>query len=106
MNIALDMMGGDYAPEEATKGVQIFLSENNDPSIRLTLIGDEDELSPLLNKYQITSDKFISELTADDLEGGDDEYVVWAGEYRLKQRLQTKLQQLQAIQYGHSALLQ
>lgn len=56
MNIALDMMGGDYAPEEATKGVQIFLSENNDPSIRLTLIGDEDELSPLLNKYQITSD--------------------------------------------------
>lgn len=56
MNIALDMMGGDYAPEEATKGVQIFLSENNDPSIRLTLIGDEDELSPLLNKFQITSD--------------------------------------------------
>jgi glycerol-3-phosphate acyltransferase PlsX len=56
MNIALDMMGGDYAPEEATKGVQIFLSENNDPSIRLTLIGDEDELSPLLNKYQINSD--------------------------------------------------
>lgn len=56
MNIALDMMGGDYAPEEATKGVQIFLSENNDPSIRLTLIGNEDELSPLLNKYQINSD--------------------------------------------------
>jgi glycerol-3-phosphate acyltransferase PlsX len=56
MNIALDMMGGDYAPEEATKGVQIFLSENNDPSITLTLIGNEDDLSPLLDKYQINSE--------------------------------------------------
>lgn len=50
------MMGGDYAPEEATKGVQIFLSENNDPSITLTLIGNEDDLSPLLDKYQINSE--------------------------------------------------
>lgn len=56
MNIALDMMGGDYAPEEATKGVQIFLSQNNDPSIKLTLIGNEDELLPLLDKYQISSE--------------------------------------------------
>ncbi|MEO8822950.1 MAG: phosphate acyltransferase PlsX [Ginsengibacter sp.] len=56
MNIALDMMGGDYAPEEATKGVQIFLSQNNDPSIKLTLIGNEDELLPLLDKYQINSE--------------------------------------------------
>jgi glycerol-3-phosphate acyltransferase PlsX len=57
MNIALDMMGGDYAPEEATKGVQIFLSENHDPSISLTLIGNEDLLLPLLEKYEINSDK-------------------------------------------------
>jgi glycerol-3-phosphate acyltransferase PlsX len=57
MNIALDMMGGDYAPEEATKGVQIFLSENHDPSISLTLIGNEDLLLPLLEKYQINSEK-------------------------------------------------
>ena len=74
--------------------------------LRLALDMAEKRLVPFEQKYQITSDKFISDLTADDLEGGDDEYVVWAGEYRLKQRLQTKLQQLQAIQYGHSALLQ
>jgi len=57
MNIVLDMMGGDYAPDEATKGVQIFLSENHDPSISLTLIGNEDLLLPLLEKYQIKSEK-------------------------------------------------
>jgi len=29
MNIALDMMGGDFAPEELVKGVRDYLSEKN-----------------------------------------------------------------------------
>ncbi len=53
MNIALDMMGGDYAPEEAIKGVKLFLSENNDKEIHLTLIGDENKLAPLLDDYHV-----------------------------------------------------
>ncbi|HSN09102.1 MAG TPA: phosphate acyltransferase PlsX [Hanamia sp.] len=56
MNIALDMMGGDYAPVEAIKGLNIFLSENNDPEVHLTLIGDESKLSPLLDEYQVNSE--------------------------------------------------
>lgn len=52
MNIALDMMGGDYAPLETVKGVQLFLSENNE-SVHLTLIGDENKLNPLLEEYSI-----------------------------------------------------
>jgi glycerol-3-phosphate acyltransferase PlsX len=55
MNIALDMMGGDYAPVEAIKGLKIFLSENDDPEVHLTLIGDETKLSPLLDEYQVKS---------------------------------------------------
>jgi phosphate acyltransferase len=46
MNIALDMMGGDFAPEETIKGVKLFLSQNSDPSVNLTLIGDIDQMSP------------------------------------------------------------
>ncbi len=56
MNIALDMMGGDYAPEEAIKGVQLFLSENTNSSVTLMLIGDNDQISPLLDQYQINSE--------------------------------------------------
>jgi glycerol-3-phosphate acyltransferase PlsX len=56
MNIALDMMGGDYAPLEAVKGVQLFLSENNEDQVDLTLIGDENKLVPLLEEYDIDSD--------------------------------------------------
>src|SRR5690349_7939395 len=54
MNIALDMMGGDYAPTEAIKGVQSFLADV--PSgVNLVLIGDEAQLKPLLQSSGIDS---------------------------------------------------
>jgi phosphate acyltransferase len=55
MNIALDMMGGDYAPLEAVKGIQLFLSQSGN-STHLTLIGDESKISPLLEEYKINSE--------------------------------------------------
>jgi len=56
MNIALDMMGGDYAPLETIKGVKLFLSENNKDDVDLTLIGDENKLIPLINEHEITAE--------------------------------------------------
>lgn len=47
MNIALDMMGGDYAPLEAVKGISLFLAEGGE-NITLTLIGDETKVKELL----------------------------------------------------------
>jgi len=64
-----------------------------------------ERLVPFERKYGATSEHFIAEWAAEDLEGGDDEYVRWAGEYRLMQRLQQKLRQLQEIDYGDSGLL-
>ncbi len=52
MNIALDMMGGDFAPLETVKGVSLFLSHSN-PDAHLTLIGDEEQLNPLIEEYAI-----------------------------------------------------
>ncbi len=56
MNIALDMMGGDYAPLETVKGVQLFLSQPN-PDAHLTLIGDEARINPLLEEFKIDPTK-------------------------------------------------
>ncbi|CAN5642899.1 phosphate acyltransferase PlsX [soil metagenome] len=55
MNIALDMMGGDYAPLEAVKGISLFLSEGH-KNISLTLIGDEAKLKELLTTHAIPFD--------------------------------------------------
>ena len=46
MRIAIDAMGGDLAPEEAVKGALEAAAEW--PDTRLTLVGDEARLKPLL----------------------------------------------------------
>ncbi len=51
MNILLDAMGGDYAPQEAIKGVKSFLSE--DATTTISLVGSEELCMPLLKEYEI-----------------------------------------------------
>lgn len=48
MNIGIDIMGGDFAPLEAIKGVQSYFEHNTDTSVHLTLIGDTPSVSPYL----------------------------------------------------------
>ena len=55
MNIALDMMGGDYAPLEAVKGISLFLAEG-DKNTTLTLIGDKAIVEALLLAHSIPTD--------------------------------------------------
>ena len=49
MKIGLDIMGGDYAPAEAIKGVQLFFEQMPDPSVHLLLIGDNVAAAPWLS---------------------------------------------------------
>lgn len=56
MNIALDMMGGDFAPVEAVKGLSLYLSGNNEAA-NLLLAGDEKQLHALLKEHSIRADK-------------------------------------------------
>lgn len=53
MNIGIDMMGGDYAPAEAVKGIQLYVSHHHLPA-NLFLIGDENKIKPLLEESNIT----------------------------------------------------
>ena len=55
MNIALDMMGGDYAPLEAVKGISLFIAEG-DKNTTLTLIGDKAIVEALLLEHSIPTD--------------------------------------------------
>src|SRR4051812_47681241 len=54
MNIGLDMMGGDYAPLEAVKGVLQYFSEGD---AHLTLIGDKPELEELIKLHSIPRER-------------------------------------------------
>jgi glycerol-3-phosphate acyltransferase PlsX len=52
MNIGIDMMGGDFAPLEAVKGVQHYLSTSQN---HLFCIGDETQLNTLFQQHGISS---------------------------------------------------
>ena len=54
MKIALDMMGGDFAPLEAIKGVEVYL-ENRNSETTLLLIGDEPAIKELLDRHNIAT---------------------------------------------------
>lgn len=50
------MMGGDFAPEQAVKGVHQYLSSNSSPAL-LLLIGDEKRIEDLIKQAQIPAGK-------------------------------------------------
>jgi glycerol-3-phosphate acyltransferase PlsX len=52
MNIGLDMMGGDFSPREAVRGIQLYLKEASSPAV-LWLVGDESQVRPFLKEYGI-----------------------------------------------------
>jgi glycerol-3-phosphate acyltransferase PlsX len=56
MKIGIDMMGGDFAPLEAIKGIQQFLSE--EATADLVLVGDEEKIKELLPAHQLPQTSF------------------------------------------------
>ncbi|MEY2648158.1 MAG: phosphate acyltransferase PlsX [Bacteroidota bacterium] len=69
MNIGIDMMGGDFAPLEAVKGIGLYLEQrkrdedqrekdkepgaSDEGQVQLTLFGDEAQIKSLLEEHQI-----------------------------------------------------
>src|SRR5438270_3243358 len=55
MKIGIDMMGGDFAPLEAIKGIEQYLSEGK---AHLVLVGREEEVKPLLGSHSISPQSY------------------------------------------------
>src|SRR5690348_9851417 len=55
MILALDMMGGDFAPLEAVKGVKLYLRGSNKAIVYC--IGDDQQLNTLFAEHQIPQDR-------------------------------------------------
>jgi glycerol-3-phosphate acyltransferase PlsX len=51
------MMGGDFAPLEAVKGIQQLIAEA-DKTIHLVLFGDQEQITPHLSAHSIPEERF------------------------------------------------
>lgn len=61
------MMGGDFAPLEAVKGLQRYYAETPDP-VTVLCIGNEEKLTPLFKAFPISSDRFEVIHTPEEIE--------------------------------------
>jgi glycerol-3-phosphate acyltransferase PlsX len=68
MNIGIDMMGGDFAPLEAVKGI-LYYRRNNETNIELTLIGDADQLNILLQEHGLANDPALKLVASSEVIG-------------------------------------
>src|SRR5215211_4454217 len=59
MKIGIDMMGGDFAPLEAIKGIQQYFSEKEGKA-HLVLLGDEEQVIPLLKEHALPAGSYTS----------------------------------------------
>jgi len=51
------------------------------------------------NEYSISSDVFLQNYAAEDLKNGDEGYIRWAGELKLRERIMEDLNNLRDIEY-------
>lgn len=50
-------------------------------------------------EYHVTSEVFQKEFSAENLKNGDQEYVEWAGELKIREKIAEDLRKLKEIEY-------
>ena len=67
--------------------------------LQLSIDATKQALAAFEQRHGVSTKHFLEKMTAEDLKGGDLEYVEWAGEAKLLDRLQEELEDLQGIRY-------
>lgn len=67
--------------------------------LRASIERTRGRLADFEQRYGVETSHFLQEMTAEDLEGGDLEYVEWAGESKLLEGLQSELTELENARY-------
>lgn len=59
----------------------------------------EKQISRFEREYQITSDIFLKDFSAENMKNGDREYIEWTGELKIRDRIAEDLKRLREIEY-------
>ena len=83
------------------QGAQPILQEIESYKARLQsgLERTQRRLAQFEQRYGVDTEQFLREMTSEDLDGGDLEYVAWAGEAQLLEGLKSELMALDYASY-------
>jgi hypothetical protein len=68
--------------------------------LELGLKTTERHIRAFEERSSVTSETFLRDFASEDLADGDREYVCWAGELKLRERIAAQLKTLEGIQYA------
>ena len=83
------------------RGTQPVLQaiESYKARLRAGIKRTQSRLTQFEQRYGVDTGHFLQEMTSEDLEGGDLEYVEWAGEAKLLEALEAELTELEHARY-------
>jgi hypothetical protein len=67
--------------------------------LRASIERTQRRLAEFEQRYGVDTGRFLQEMAAEDLEGGDLEYVEWAGEAKMLEGLEAELTELEHARY-------
>ena len=83
---------------EKAKSILGEVIETETLRLNYSLQLSKKRLAKFEEKYNVTSEVFIKEWAAEDLDGKDIEYVEWAGEFKLASLINERLSTLKSIE--------
>ena len=84
--------------EDVTDIIKIAISSEI-KRLEIGLNRTNKEIRKFEEKYRTSSEIFVKEFTSEDLSGGDDEYIVWSGELKLRDSIIEEIEKLKDIEY-------
>lgn len=60
----------------------------------------ERQIAMFEKEYKISSETFLKKFTAEDMKSGDTEYISWAGELKIREKIISDINRLKDIQYA------
>ncbi len=90
------------AEEKATEEIVKSAISAEIKRLEIGLNRTNREIKEFEEKYEVSSEIFLKEFTAEDLKGGDEEYITWAGELKIRDRILDELKKLKDIEYVNS----
>jgi len=67
--------------------------------LQLALMKTNRQIGFFEKKHKTTSAMFKKKMAAEDLKGGDQEYIEWSGELQLRDKILANLKQLKGVKY-------
>ncbi len=67
--------------------------------LELGLQRTERQIAKFEDEYNIPSETFLSQFAAEDMKNGDPEYIAWAGELKIREKILADINRLKEIQY-------